>query len=530
MLKFIKRQINSVKRDGLNVLIRKIKNLPLFLNAINWQRYDSLWLWSSARQLSECFGFEWSFLYFREARIIYAKLFSKYVKNGDLRSMDLAANQMTRLIHKGLAYEPDNYEYYYLLADVMLYVGQVDEWAKYAKTAFERREHKLNQVLPAKQGLRLFDTSCVRSIGLACHWDGMLKARHLGLIPPDKFVMIWSNGAPSANPHWMSYLGQYVVLLDERNNEHKKVIGSFRGIERDAGERFHEPLRIGNRVFAYTHSGLALIEQHWGRESREPFFKLTPEDIDYGRHQLSSVGVPKNAWFVCLHVREGGFKGNEFFREAPIQDYLMAIQAVTKRGGWVIRVGDPTMTPLPKMDNVIDYPHSDTYSDRMDIVLCGLCRFFIATSSGLYTVAKAFGKPIVQTNYLPTCTLFLSKQDVFLPKLARRTKDHALLNLSEIMSLPFSFGVNDINYKQLGVELINNSPEEIAEVVEEMIDKLDGKFIVDATDEELQAQFKDMTARVETLYGLDNVPINCQIGTHFLRSYQYLLPLQLKEN
>ena len=92
------------------------------------------------------------------------------------------------------------------------------------------------------------------------------------------------------------------------------------------------------------------------------------------------------------------------------------------------------------------------------------------------------------------------------------------------MSVPFSLGVHDINYKQLGVELINNTPEEITEIVEEMINKLDGKFKVDTTDEDLQTKFKDMTAKVGTLYGLDNVPINCQIGTHFLRRHQYLLP------
>ena len=187
-------------------------------------------------------------------------------------------------------------------------------------------------------------------------------------------------------------------------------------------------------------------------------------------------------------------------------------------------MGDTTMTTLPKIDNVIDYPHSVIYSDRMDIILCGLCRFFIATSSGLYTVAKAFGKPIVQTNYLPTSSIYFSKQDVFLPKLSKRVKDSTLLKFSEIMSAPFSFGIHDINYKRMGVELINNTPEEIAEIVEEMIDKLDGQFKIDATDEDLQAKFKDMTARVETLYDLDNVPINCQIGTHFLRRYQYLLP------
>ena len=48
----------------------------------------------------------------------------------------------------------------------------------------------------------------------------------------------------------------------------------------------------------------------------------------------------------------------------------------------------------------------------MDIILSGMCRFFIATSSGLWTVAKAFGRPVVQTNYAAPSSLVLNKDDI----------------------------------------------------------------------------------------------------------------------
>jgi putative glycosyltransferase (TIGR04372 family) len=403
-----------------------------------------------------------------------------------------------------------------------LYSGHFNEWEKYEEIIFYKREQLLNQLLPLQLGIRIFSIHSVRGIGFMCHWDGLIKARHLGLIPPDKFVMLWNKEKFSANKHWMSYLEKQVILLDEKK-QNKKLIGFLKKTEHKVSEHVSGPFRLGNRVYVNNLSALALIEHHWSEGNRRPLFNLTTEDIEFGRTLLSGLGVPKEAWFVCLHVREGGFKASEPHREAPIKDYLMAIKAVVDRGGWVIRMGDRTMAQLPKIKNVIDYPYSAIYSDRMDIILCGLCRFFVGTSSGLYTVAKAFGKPIVQTNYLPASTLYLSDPDIFLPKLAKRAKDGKLLGFSEIMSAPFSQCVIDINYKQLGVDLINNTPEEIQEIVVEMIDKIDGQFKSDSTDELLQLRFKEMTAEVGTLFGLDNFPINCRIGARFLDRHQELL-------
>jgi putative glycosyltransferase (TIGR04372 family) len=63
-------------------------------------------------------------------------------------------------------------------------------------------------------------------------------------------------------------------------------------------------------------------------------------------------------------------------------DYIKAIKAVTKAGGWVFRMGDPSMTPLPKMPQVIDYAHNEIRCDWMDIFLGATFKFLIGTGSG----------------------------------------------------------------------------------------------------------------------------------------------------
>ncbi len=41
-------------------------------------------------------------------------------------------------------------------------------------------------------------------------------------------------------------------------------------------------------------------------------------------------------------------------RNVAIEDYCPAIAEVTACGGWVLRLGDKSMKPLPRMANVVD--------------------------------------------------------------------------------------------------------------------------------------------------------------------------------
>jgi putative glycosyltransferase (TIGR04372 family) len=115
--------------------------------------------------------------------------------------------------------------------------------------------------------------------------------------------------------------------------------------------------------------------------------------------QREQLGLPADAWFVCLHVRESGFHKDEYvYRNANILNYLGAIEEITNRGGWVIRMGDSSMTRLPRLRQVIDYPFTEVKSPLMDVYLISQCRLYIGMSSGIYDVARLFQRPIILAN------------------------------------------------------------------------------------------------------------------------------------
>jgi putative glycosyltransferase (TIGR04372 family) len=186
-------------------------------------------------------------------------------------------------------------------------------------------------------------------------------------------------------------------------------------------------------------------------------------------------------------------------------------------------MGDPSMKPLPAMDHVIDYVHSDVRSDWMDVFLCSQCRFIIGTSSGLYLISIAFGVPLVQTNYLPWNALFYSSNDLFLPRLLWSLIDKRILTFTEILSSPLSAGTEQSCYDRSGVCALANTPEEINDIVVEMLMRLDGKLTYSASDERLQEEFQTLTVACNALLGARDVMFNCRIGKDFLREHATLL-------
>ena len=88
-----------------------------------------------------------------------------------------------------------------------------------------------------------------------------------------------------------------------------------------------------------------------------------------GEHALKNLGLPEDAWYVTLHLREPGYKGetrnntNIHFRNVNPLDYMKACNVVTQAGGWVFRMGDSSMTKLPQMPQVIEYAHNEIKCD-----------------------------------------------------------------------------------------------------------------------------------------------------------------------
>lgn len=275
---------------------------------------------------------------------------------------------------------------------------------------------------------------------------------------------------------------------------------------------------------AYAWQVLAEVSRAWEDKGLGPLFTLSHEEVESIKAHRAALGVPRDAWHVCLHVRSPGYKLSHddlhAALNADIGTYNLAIAAIVQRGGWVIRMGDPAMPKLPVMRNVVDYAHSPQRSAKMDILMAATSRFFLGTSSGPLYVPALYGVPSVVTNWFPTGTRPLNSSDLFIPKLHRYDYEEELAPFDESMSQPLGHLHNLLELAERGISLLPNLREEVRDVVEEMLDRLDGKAEYTDQDRLLQSQF-DKVALQSRSYG------NARVGRDFLRKYQCLLPQTL---
>ena len=148
--------------------------------------------------------------------------------------------------------------------------------------------------------------------------------------------------------------GSTVLTSQSQNPNSERFNCLLRKPDR-SGRTSISPTSNGREIYPYSLTSGAYIQSIWDEQERKPLFQLTDEHRQKGSSVLKKIGLPDDAWFVTCHVREPQFKGKESFRDSDIQTFFKAFEEITKRGGWVIRMGDKRMTSLPKMPQVFDY-------------------------------------------------------------------------------------------------------------------------------------------------------------------------------
>lgn len=344
---------------------------------------------------------------------------------------------------------------------------------------------------------------------LAIEPDTLLKGQRLGMIKSRKWFVV----APServANQHLMSYWEPYFTVYHSPCAVFlMQCVSVWRFIQFDAS----------HFINAETGCQLAYeVNRHW--DGRPPILSLTSADEKYAAEAFATLGLPSDAWFVCVHAREGGFSPVDEeihrHRNGKIDNLVPAIEEITQRGGWVIRLGDPTMVPLKPMSNVIDYAHHSLKSARLDILLCAKAKFILGNTSGIFLVGTVFGIPSVLANMIPLPTLGFNRTDVSIPKLYRNSQGDYLsmvdIMLSEIATYRYASLYED---KQLIIE--ENTAEEIKEAVQEMFARLDGEFEQSEDDEKMQLAFEQLFKPQHYSYGA-----SAKIATTFMRRHTKL--------
>ncbi|TAE90940.1 MAG: TIGR04372 family glycosyltransferase [Verrucomicrobia bacterium] len=425
---------------------------------------------------------------------------------------------------KMIALDPNNIDVYQAIAFHVYSQGKQEEWIKWIKISSQVQNDLARKEQLDKLGIRFLKHDWTSAIGHTALLDYYIKLGLLGWRLPHRIIVL-ATPQQVANCSYFHYWRSHIEVVSDRDK-----INSFSPKARLLEDKPTGLTILSNgEMLSYGEIATA-VQKQWETDGKPPLLALSDSDHEEGWHCLESLGVPKGAWFVSLHVRTDGFHGHETssllqVRSANIDTYLLAIESIVAQGGWVIRMGDKTMKPLPPMSQVIDYVHSDQKSDRMDVFLCAACRFFIGTSSGLSFVPPTFGVPCVLTNWAPMGVTSFYSQDIFIPKLYWSELEQRHLTFQEFMSAPVNGLYHIKKLNRLGIQAIDNTPDEIRQVVLEILQQSDGDITYSQEDELLQQRFRTL-ARNSKSYG------NSRIGRDFIQKYALLLPAknQIKDD
>lgn len=224
--------------------------------------------------------------------------------------------------------------------------------------------------------------------------------------------------------------------------------------------------------------------------------KFTYEEVQLGEKLIKELGVLNNAPFVCFLVRDDAYYNDSYkftnYRNANINNYLLAAEFLTQNGYYVLRMGAKVKNAFNTNGNkmIIDYAFSGKRTEFMDIYLASRCEFCVTTGSGWDNLANIFRRPIVYTNLLPIAD-FPSSSERFIniPKSLISQTDEHHLSLNEIISKDLLSTRDLQDYEKKGVKYIENTPEEIKDIVIEMHDRINNFFIETNEDNLLQLKF-----------------------------------------
>ncbi len=245
-------------------------------------------------------------------------------------------------------------------------------------------------------------------------------------------------------------------------------------------------------------------------------FKFSFEEERRGYKILEKLGFSKNDKFVCLIVRDDNYLKTihpdtdwsyHDYRDSDVKNYYLAAENLTKRGYYVLRMGSMNKEKLISNNKkIIDYSFSKFRSDFMDIFLSSKCSFTISNAVGLDALSKLFRKPIVWVNIVPIAWLCsFNVNYIYLFKKHFSINLNRELSLKEIFDRGVAGNLNAETYKKKGIELVENSPQEISDAVLELDDMINNKNFYNKYQESNNKLFWDIYEKKLIEYNFRNL-------------------------
>lgn len=316
-------------------------------------------------------------------------------------------------------------------------------------------------------------------------------------------------GQPAANQQLVNIFKRHLRIIESN------IVKDIVSVKPIKGSEFLYLLPFNTNEYS-EFSGKAVV--HFSDEEKEK-----------GEKFLAQMGISQNDWFVCFYARDSRYLerdisneqnnyGYHEYRNSDINNCLKAAEYIANQGGFAVRVGSVIEKPLPakRHPRIIDYA-ADFRSDFMDVFLAANCKFFIGHNSGIILMSQIFNVPTAQVNLIPFSHVPLASRDIYIPKKMWCRKRKRILTFKEIIKNCMDYDKSE-QYKNAGIAVIENDPDDILDLTIEMNERLDGKFRYSAEDKKLQNNFRALFKPNHRCYGFLS-----RIGAHFLRKNRELL-------
>ena len=289
--------------------------------------------------------------------------------------------------------------------------------------------------------------------------------------------------------------------------------------------------RINSRLPGYESHAIPMPSDrdvHGLLASTPVHLSFTPEEERLGHTALQELGISDGAPFVCFHSRDSTYLDNasqdkslsyHHYRDSSIKNLIPVAEELVSRGYFPIRMGAIVKEELNTSNPmIIDYATKGR-TDFLDIYLGAKCRFFICDTAGIYAIPTIFRRPMVRVNMIPLEYSPTSGPNYLLiPKKLWLQEERRFMTFREILDSGVGRFLESPEYERLGIEVVENTTEEITAVAVEMDERLKGTWQTTKEDEELQRQFWSLFKPSEL-----NGVIQSRVGSEFLCQNRALL-------
>jgi len=226
---------------------------------------------------------------------------------------------------------------------------------------------------------------------------------------------------------------------------------------------------------------------------------LRPRALAEACATAARCGLDPGAPVITLHVREAGWKfGHEMqdakpgarddsTRNARIASYFDAIDDLVARGFTIVRLGDPSMTPIHRA-GVVDLATSPQRTNLLELYCMLRSTFFISGEAGPVGVSYLTNTPLLTVNATDPISSYPIRDDgMFIPKDVVDRATGRPLMLDELVGHEHLGDLRSVTRFQY----IENTSEDIRLAALEMLAWVQG----DHRETVAQARFRELAAR-----------------------------------